>query len=47
MNVHSDACDIVPANSKNVFTVGSTTQDDELDVQSCYGACVDVLAPGM
>ncbi|CDH58451.1 peptidase s8 s53 subtilisin kexin sedolisin [Lichtheimia corymbifera JMRC:FSU:9682] len=41
-----DACDIVPANSKNVFTVGSTTQDDELDVQSCYGACVDVLAPG-
>lgn len=41
-----DACEIVPANSKNVFTVGTTTQEDEMDTQSCYGKCVDILAPG-
>lgn len=47
MNAYSDACEIVPANSKNVFTVGTTTQEDEMDTQSCYGKCVDILAPGM
>lgn len=45
-NSASDACQITPAGNSKVFTVGTTTQDDEMDSQSCYGKCVDILAPG-
>lgn len=46
MSHYSDAGDITPAGSKEVYTVGSTTQQDQMDPNSCFGSCVNILAPG-
>ncbi|KAG2219947.1 hypothetical protein INT45_010461 [Circinella minor] len=45
-NDASDACEMVPAGNENVFTVGSVNKEDTLDDFSCYGSCVNILAPG-
>ncbi|KAI9253944.1 peptidase S8/S53 domain-containing protein [Phascolomyces articulosus] len=45
-NSASDACKISPAGNSDVYTVGSVDSDDKMDPYSCYGRCVDVLAPG-
>ena len=45
-NAGSDACQQVPANNGYVITVGSVNKQDTMDDFSCYGQCVDVLAPG-
>ncbi|CDH53400.1 cuticle-degrading protease precursor [Lichtheimia corymbifera JMRC:FSU:9682] len=45
-NSKCNACDIVPAGSKQVYTVGSITKEDEMDPNSCYGRCLNILAPG-
>jgi len=46
-----DACNISPASSPHVITVGGTAEDDGLysnsrTVGSKYGKCVDLYAPG-
>ncbi|KAJ8657314.1 hypothetical protein O0I10_006867 [Lichtheimia ornata] len=46
-NSKCNACDIVPAGSKQVYTVGSTTKEDAIDPNSCFGRCVNILAPGV
>ncbi|KAG2212810.1 hypothetical protein INT45_009566, partial [Circinella minor] len=45
-NSASDACQMVPANNGYVMTVGSVNKQDTFDDFSCYGQCVDILAPG-
>ncbi|KAG0744876.1 hypothetical protein G6F57_001007 [Rhizopus arrhizus] len=45
-NSGSDACYVSPANNKNVFTVGATDKSDAMTDYSCYGSCVQILAPG-
>ncbi|KAG2219946.1 hypothetical protein INT45_010460 [Circinella minor] len=45
-NSGSDACKIVPAGNSDVYTVGSVNKKDTFDDYSCYGKCVDILAPG-
>ncbi|KAI8148497.1 peptidase S8/S53 domain-containing protein [Fennellomyces sp. T-0311] len=45
-NSASNACKISPAGNRKVFAVGSTGSDDKMDPYSCYGRCVDILAPG-
>ncbi|KAG2211047.1 hypothetical protein INT45_000897 [Circinella minor] len=45
-NDASDACQMVPAGNPDVFTVGSVNKQDTFDDFSCYGSCVDILAPG-
>ncbi|KAG2214477.1 hypothetical protein INT45_010945 [Circinella minor] len=45
-NSASDACQQIPANNANVLTVGSVNKQDTLDDFSCYGRCVNILAPG-
>lgn len=45
-NSASDACDVTPAGNDQVYTVGSTDRDDAMDPYSCYGKCVNMLAPG-
>ncbi|KAI9264774.1 peptidase S8/S53 domain-containing protein [Sporodiniella umbellata] len=41
-----DACDISPANNRNVFTVGATNRNDRMASFSSAGPCVKILAPG-
>ncbi|ORZ35961.1 peptidase S8/S53 domain-containing protein [Catenaria anguillulae PL171] len=45
-NDAGDACETSPAAAPGVITVGSATLDDELDLFSNYGTCVDLIAPG-
>ena len=42
-----DACFYTPANAPSANTVGATMADDNEAVFSNYGACVDILAPGV
>ncbi|CEG81701.1 hypothetical protein RMATCC62417_15866 [Rhizopus microsporus] len=41
-----DACDVLPAGNKNVYTVGATDKNDAMTDFSSYGKCVQILAPG-
>ncbi|KAG1499118.1 hypothetical protein G6F47_003968 [Rhizopus delemar] len=41
-----DACNVSPANNKNVFTVAATDKNDRMASFSSYGSCVQILAPG-
>jgi aqualysin 1 len=45
-NNSKDACQTSPARVTEAFTVGSTTQADELASFSNTGRCIDILAPG-
>jgi hypothetical protein len=44
-NERGDACEISPASTEGVITVGSTTIDDHRSHFSNYGECVDIFAP--
>ncbi|KAI8391026.1 peptidase S8/S53 domain-containing protein [Radiomyces spectabilis] len=46
-NSASDACDIIPAGNPNVFAVAALDKNDRMDPKSCYGTCVQMLAPGV
>ncbi|KAI8334591.1 peptidase S8/S53 domain-containing protein [Chlamydoabsidia padenii] len=46
-NSASDACQVTPAGNPNVYTVGASDNTDTLDYRSCYGKCVDIIAPGI
>lgn len=46
-NSGSDACNVVPGGNELVYNVGTTDSKDQMDPLSCYGKCVNVLAPGM
>jgi len=41
-----DACQKSPASSPYAITVGATNQDDNVTVQSNFGSCIDLFAPG-
>ncbi|KAI8989579.1 peptidase S8/S53 domain-containing protein [Pilobolus umbonatus] len=45
-NWNCDACDVLPASNKNVLTVGATDRFDSMSGYSCFGSCVNILAPG-
>ncbi|GAA1735732.1 S8 family peptidase [Luedemannella helvata] len=46
-NNRIDACNVSPAQSSNVITVGATNKQDSRDTQySNYGRCVNIFAPG-
>jgi PKD repeat protein len=42
----SDACYNSPARAASAYTVGATTQSDEVAVFSSVGSCIKVFAPG-
>jgi subtilisin family serine protease len=42
-----DACSVSPANATNALTTGATDETDNEGSFSNYGACVDILAPGV
>ncbi|GAB5591108.1 hypothetical protein Unana1_06008 [Umbelopsis nana] len=46
-NSASDACQILPAGNKNVFTVAGINNRDVMDPNACFGKCVDAFAPGV
>ena len=41
-----DACQRSPSSSPYAITVGATNQDDNVTVQSNFGSCIDLFAPG-
>ena len=45
-NESQDACNVSPARSADVITVGATRQDDRPAGFSNHGSCVDIFAPG-
>ncbi|OMH79842.1 Subtilase-type proteinase psp3 [Zancudomyces culisetae] len=45
-NSGDDACKYSPASAKEVIVVGATDITDTRTSTSCYGACVDIFAPG-
>ena len=45
-NDAEDACGFSPAAAESAITVGATSSDDSLAYYSCFGTCVDILAPG-
>ncbi len=47
MNMGDDACQWSPARVEEALTVGATRDNDEKWVDSCYGPCVDLFAPGV
>jgi subtilisin family serine protease len=46
-NEGQDACNLSPASSKFVVTVGATDPEDAMADFSNWGKCVDVFAPGV
>lgn len=42
-----DACNSSPSSTPNALTVGATDSNDKEAYFSNYGACVDILAPGV
>jgi subtilisin family serine protease len=46
-NSDADACNYSPARTAEALTVGATTSSDGEASFSNYGACVDILAPGV
>lgn len=45
-NNNDDACQYSPASSAWAFAVGATARNDRRRIDSNYGSCVDVYAPG-
>jgi hypothetical protein len=45
-NNASDACNISPAQIRNVITVAATASNDARALYSNFGRCVDIFAPG-
>ncbi|KAI8969079.1 peptidase S8/S53 domain-containing protein [Mycotypha africana] len=45
-NWNSDACDVLPASNPNVFAVAASDKNDKMASYSCWGKCVQLLAPG-
>jgi hypothetical protein len=45
-NDAEDSCGFSPAAAASAITVGATDISDRLASYSCYGSCVDILAPG-
>lgn len=45
-NSGDDACNYSPAANPDVFTVGASTEQDDIASFSSYGQCVRVYAPG-
>ena len=41
-----DACENAPASASSAITVAATDITDNMASYSCYGTCVDILAPG-
>jgi len=46
-NEHQNACNLSPASSIHVVTVGATDRNDRSANFSNFGKCVDVFAPGV
>jgi len=46
-NEHQNACNLSPASSVHVMTVGATDRSDQTAEFSNWGKCVDVFAPGV
>ncbi|GAB0494432.1 hypothetical protein MMPV_005725 [Pyropia vietnamensis] len=46
-NDAADACGYTPASDPHVVAVGSVQSNDEVAASSNWGACVDVVAPGV
>jgi len=46
-NEHQNACNVSPASSPHVLTVGATDNRDNTASFSNWGKCVDVFAPGV
>jgi len=46
-NEHQNACNLSPASSVHVLTVGATDKSDNTAQFSNWGKCVDVFAPGV
>jgi len=46
-NEHQNACNLSPASSVHVITVGATDRSDRSASFSNWGKCVDVFAPGV
>ncbi|PRP87254.1 peptidase S8/S53 subtilisin kexin sedolisin [Planoprotostelium fungivorum] len=46
-NNEMDACDASPGSCPDAITVGATNRYDDFAYFSCWGKCVDILAPGV
>jgi subtilisin family serine protease len=45
-NEDTDACNVLPAANRDVFTVAASGVDDDMSDYSNYGRCVQIIAPG-
>ncbi|KAI7901121.1 peptidase S8/S53 domain-containing protein [Cokeromyces recurvatus] len=45
-NSNTDTCKTLPAGNSDVFAVASSNKNDYLSTFSCWGTCVQIIAPG-